>query len=83
MSSGRYRNLLLRAGNFPLKRPNSTMSGKGKGAKPAPPSEPAPEGFQLIREGKAAMLFPTGNEVFYNKVQVSPSQRQRSGLAHT
>jgi len=49
----------------------------------------APEGFQLIKEGKAAMLFPQGNEVFYNKVQVSWHYRPRNypkrytGLMHS
>lgn len=32
--------------------------------------EEIPEGFMLIKEGQASMLFPSGNEVFYNKVQV-------------
>jgi tRNA (guanine26-N2/guanine27-N2)-dimethyltransferase len=31
--------------------------------------EKVPDGFSMIREGQAAMLLPTGNEVFYNKVQ--------------
>jgi len=41
-------------------------------ADPAPKSitKEVPEGFVLIKEGQASMLFPKENEVFYNKVQV-------------
>ncbi len=34
------------------------------------PGPDVPEGFVLIKEGQASMLFPKENEVFYNKVQV-------------
>lgn len=33
-------------------------------------TQEVPEGFILIKEGQASMLFPKENEVFYNKVQV-------------
>ena len=39
-------------------------------ATPAPTTQDVPEGFVLIKEGQASMLFPKENEVFYNKVQV-------------
>jgi tRNA G26 N,N-dimethylase Trm1 len=32
-------------------------------------TKPVPENFTLVREGQAAILFPKGNEVFYNPAQ--------------
>jgi len=33
------------------------------------PTEAAPDGFVEITEGRAKILFPSSNEVFYNPVQ--------------
>lgn len=48
---------------------------EGMATKKAPPpgtAQPVPgdEGSMFIQEGQASMIFPKGNEVFYNKVQV-------------
>lgn len=46
-------------------------------AKAPPPGTPQPvpgdDSSMLIQEGQASMIFPKGNEVFYNKVQVRPT----------
>lgn len=58
--------LLLPSAQRRVRAFSSTM------ATPAPSTttQEVPEGFVLIKEGQASMLFPKENEVFYNKVQV-------------
>jgi hypothetical protein len=56
-------------------RPRAAATMSTSTTKKAPPpgtAQPVPgdESSMFIKEGQASMIFPKGNEVFYNKVQV-------------
>ena len=48
------------------RRVSSSMSGEGESVEE---KSRTPPGFMEVREGRAKILFPSTNEVFYNPVQ--------------